>query len=170
MDLACGHANTGRLDATDAAIDVVRRALARRGLPFAHDTAPVMTGLAAFSAMHRGGLGRARTVADTPGRPDAQLILAANAYAALVGYSTGDIDLLKHMASWQATAEKGLAAEVRATNEPSNLDGIVLNAHWTCAVLEGRFDEALPAKVTHDLDTDGLRAWRTPRLSPRVAP
>ena len=171
MGLACGHANSGRLDATDATVDVVRRALARRGLPFAHDTAPVMTGLAAFSAMHRGDLERARTVADTPGRPDALLILAANAYAAMVGYSTGDIDLLKLMASWQAIAEKGLAAEVRATNEPANLDGPALHVHWTRAVLERRDDDALPLlRTAHERCpvTPALRSYLLVPLAVRL--
>ncbi len=142
--LCSACANTGRIDLMDRAIAIVRRLLARRGLPFAHHTALEMVGMDAFAAMWRGDLDRARTVADTPGQPDAPMILASSAYAAMVGYATGDIDLLDRLAGWQATAEQGLAAEVRATGEPANLEGPARHVHWTRALLEGRVDDAVP--------------------------
>jgi hypothetical protein len=71
--LACGDINTGRLDAADAAIAILRQLLARRGLPFAHHT-----------------------------------------------------------------------AEVTATNIPASLEGPALNVHWARAVVDGRFDDAIP--------------------------
>ena len=143
--LACGHLNTGRLDDADAAIAVVRRVLARHGLPFAHHTAIDIVGLAAFAATHRGELQRARAVADTAGQANASAtILIANAYAALVGYATGDVELLERLAAWQAAAEAAFAAEVTATKRPAALEGGALNVHWARAVVEGRFDDAIP--------------------------
>ena len=48
-----------------------------------------MVGMDACAVMWRGDLDRARTVADTPGQPDASMILVTNAYAAVVGYTDG---------------------------------------------------------------------------------
>ena len=142
--LACGHVDTGRLDGVDDAVAVVRRLLARRGLPFAHHTALAMVGLDAWAAAARGELDRARTVTDTTGQPDATMILVTTCYAALIGYATGDIELLEQLAAWQADAEAAIAAEVTATNVPSRLEGPALHVHWARAVVEGRFADAIP--------------------------
>jgi hypothetical protein len=122
----------------------VRRLLARHGLPFAHHTAVGIVGLAAFTATHRDAVERARTVADTAGQANASAnILIVNAYAALAGYATGDVELLERLGAWQAAAEAALAAEVRATKTPASLEGPALNVHWARAVVEGRFDDAI---------------------------
>jgi DNA-binding CsgD family transcriptional regulator len=101
--------------------------------------------------MLRGDLDRARRVIDTPGQPDALLIIANNAWSAIVGYVAADHELLDRLASWQAVAEEALKTEVRATNEPSPLSGPALNVHWARAVIERRFDDALPLmRIAHD--------------------
>ena len=168
LPVANTNANAGRLDAADEVFAVVRRMLAVRGLPLGHHTAPVIPGLAAFVAMLRGDLERARCVLDTPGQPDAMLIIANNAWAAMVGYVTADLALLDRLASWQATAEEALKAEVRATSEPSPLSGPALNVHWARAVIERRFVDALPLLRIAHAGTPTSPALRSYVLVPLV--
>ncbi|MDQ1425924.1 MAG: hypothetical protein QOD72_3422, partial [Acidimicrobiaceae bacterium] len=153
--LACGYINAGELDAVEAVVEAVRRMLARRRLPFAHHTALLMVGIASGAAALRGDLTRARSVVDTPGQPDATMIIATNAYASIAAYAAGDLALVDRLAQWQAASEEALRAHIGLSNDrrewdgPAlhllpNLDGPALNVHWVRALIEQRWDDALP--------------------------
>jgi len=133
----------GELDAAEAAVDAVRGILARRRLPFAHHTAPMLTGVAACIAAWRGDVEQGRRFAEAPGQADAVLALATNAYAAMAAYAAGDLALVERLEQWQAAAEVGMQAHLRLTNETHNLDGPALNVHWVRALIEDRRDDAL---------------------------
>ncbi len=143
MAVASGNVNMGELDAAGAAVDAVRAMLARRRLPFAHHTAPMMVGIAACVAAWRGDIEQGRRIADAPGQADAMIALATNAYAAMAAHAAGDLALVERLEQWQAAAEEGMQAHIRLTNETHNLAGPALNVHWVRALIEHRHDDAL---------------------------
>ena len=136
MAVASGNVNMGELDAAEAAVDAVRAILARRRLPFAHHTAPMLVGIAACVAAWRGDIEQGRRIAEAPGQADAVITLAKNAYAAMAAYAAGDLALVERLEQWQAAAEEGMQAHLRLTNETHNLAGPALNVHWVRALIE----------------------------------
>jgi DNA-binding CsgD family transcriptional regulator len=137
--VAITHACSGALDRADAAIATVQRVLDRRQLNFGLDTGLGAVGVAIFTACQRGNMATARRLATISGHPDAAQVFVTAACLGLFAYATGDFDMMRRAVSWQTAAEAGVAAA-----EDNRMEGPALTVHCWAALLERRYDDALP--------------------------
>ena len=143
ISLAVAQGNAGKLHETDAAISLIRQVLDRRRLPFALDTALGAVGMALFMAIMRGDFDEARALAACGGQPDSTQVHITTMHIGLLGYLTGDRDLVARAASLQAALDAGLAGDGDTIPAGSLVEGGALNVHCYEALIEERYDDAL---------------------------